>query len=498
MDHTETRLSTHPLTLLSAQKAGSWPSKTRRSFLGLLSSLGGISTLALFGGALQGCGLRGDDVAGTSSGVDNPQIAVAFADSSGASARVSGTLSLYGENQNPALTSAPFATFRLDNSAMIQLSGLDIVRSLPGTSTNSTQTTGEPRVLAKASASIELGVETVDTVVSFNVYLRTDGKDGALAMGLTYDGRNKKFSLAQDTAATRLTLAPRPLRRVEAILSRPNPSEGPDRIFIAGTPFVAVVVDSQFILEEVPEGLFNLKLLTGEGKIYDVKEPLDPRMPGRFSYDKGDGHPIPDTTVPILDFGVSIRAESTAFLPSGSFLEGKLRGLSETDTRISWLWRLIDGVDSNAAIWSPTEAKTKVVYRAPGLYTFEVSATLGTVTHRDSQRVVVEGISLAETRFIAPGEGEMVMIGRGFRVVWHSDSVRRVRLSLDTGTADAGPFRLIDSTLQAKVGYNEFNWFVPFDLPDFTLASLVMSDSMGAIIARSGRFLLGRPPPPPP
>jgi hypothetical protein len=380
---------------------------------------------------------------------------------------------------------------------LIQLSGLDIVRSLP-TPVTSTMSNSEFKTLAKTSASIELGVETVDTVVSFNVYLRTDGKDGALAMGLTYDGRNRKFSLAKDTSASKLTLSPRPLRRVEAILSRANPGEGPDRIFIPGTPFVAVVVDSQFILEEMPEGLFDLKLLTGEGKIFDVKEPLDPRMPGRFSYDNGDGHPIPDTTQPTLDFGVSIRAESTAFLPSGSFLEGKLRGLSETDTRISWLWRLIDGVDSNASIWSPTQAKTKVVYRAPGLYTFEVSATLGTVTHRDSQRVVVEGISLAETRFIAPGEGEMVMIGRGFRVVWHSDSARKVRLSLDTGTADAGPFRLIDSTLQARVGYNEYTWFVPFDLPDFTLASLVFSDSMGSIITRSGRFLLARPPPPPP
>lgn len=484
MGHTDFKHPSNPSNLPVTPKPRALPLGFKaRSRLWSFAALMGLGIMiALF----QGCGLFSDSVAGTSSGVDNPQISVAFTDSLGDSTRVTGVLSLYGQDQNPALSSAPIATFRLENSPGIKLSGLDILRSLPGS-------------LAKATASIEFQVETVDTLVDFNVYLRTDGKQGALAMGLTYDGLKKKFTVKEDSSAKTVALTPRPLRRVQAVLDQINPGAGPDRIFIPGTPFLAVLVDSHFVMEEVPEGLFKLKLLTSEGKLFDINEPLDPRAPARFTCDKGSIRPLPDSTPPTLDFGVSIRAESTAFLPSGSFLEGRLRGVSETDPRISWLWRLIEGVDTNVAIWTPTESKTKVVYRAPGLYTFEVSATLGAVTHRDTQSVAVEGVSLAGTRFIAPGEGQMVMTARLFKVVWHSDSTRRVRLSLDTNsTGGTGPSRLIDSTLQSRAGYNEYNWFVPFDLPDFRLASLLLSDSTGAVITQSGRFLLRRPPPPPP
>jgi hypothetical protein len=95
MDHTETRFSLLHLIHSLAKRTGALTGMARLSVLCLIWAMSSM--------ALQSCGLRGDDVTGTSSGVDNPKIAVAFTDSLGTSARISGTLSLYSQDQNPAL-----------------------------------------------------------------------------------------------------------------------------------------------------------------------------------------------------------------------------------------------------------------------------------------------------------------------------------------------------------------------------------------------------------
>src|SRR3954471_1438916 len=69
-----------------------------------------------------------NQVAGTSSGVDNPSLTVSFA-SSGTAARVTGDLNVYTADQNPAIDPEPLATIKIKNSAFTVLTGDDFRRA---------------------------------------------------------------------------------------------------------------------------------------------------------------------------------------------------------------------------------------------------------------------------------------------------------------------------------------------------------------------------------
>ena len=63
------------------------------------------------------------DLAGTSSGVDNPKIIVSFRDSVGKPMRVTGTLSLFVADQNPAVDAVPIIALNVNNSSYQMFSG---------------------------------------------------------------------------------------------------------------------------------------------------------------------------------------------------------------------------------------------------------------------------------------------------------------------------------------------------------------------------------------
>src|SRR5258706_11152897 len=54
--------------------------------------------------------------AGTSSGVDNPELTVDFVNPAGIALRVNGDLEVYAQDQNPALNPGPLITLKVTNS----------------------------------------------------------------------------------------------------------------------------------------------------------------------------------------------------------------------------------------------------------------------------------------------------------------------------------------------------------------------------------------------
>jgi hypothetical protein len=60
---------------------------------------------------------------GGSSGVDNPEITVAFFDAAGKALRVTGDLNIYAADQNPAVDATPLITRTLKSYALIKLDG---------------------------------------------------------------------------------------------------------------------------------------------------------------------------------------------------------------------------------------------------------------------------------------------------------------------------------------------------------------------------------------
>jgi hypothetical protein len=422
---------------------------------------------------LQGCGLGSDRVAGTSSGVDNPQLTVAFIDSNGGMQRVTGTLSLYREDQNPALDIQPLASLKLENTTFVNLSGLDFDR-------NSHQ------ALTKMMASV---TAALDTTVKFNILLRTDGQQGALAIGLTYDGNKHSFAYSNDSTLKRFELIPKPLRKVQATLAHNLKGTGPDRIFIPGTPYLAVLVDSVFEIDDVPEGSFALKVLTGEGKIVSVLQQLDPKKPGHFETNETeDTHPTqPGPEIPL--FQVKAGEDQSASLNATVLLEATTEGIKVNDERISWLWHQIEGPHSGANLKAPTKPSTRVEFTEAGTYQFEVAATAGTQLHRDTVLIIVEANTQPEVRFLSPTLGEVLFVDSSVHISWSDTQEQAVHLliSIDSGSH----FHTIDKgEVHSKNGPTDFSWKISADIAETENAFLMITTLAGDTLALSNRFII--------
>lgn len=457
------------LTLRKAASVEIFPRALRSLFLGLSAAL-----------LWQGCGLGPDRVAGTSSGVDNPQLTVAFSDGTGNAALVSGTLSLYREDQNPALDAQPLASLRIDRSAYVNLSGLDFARS------DSSQwlSSAEPRGLFKVAAAS-------DSLIAFNVYLRTDNKQGVLATGFRYDAIHRRFLRAADSALTKVILTPKALISVQAAITRSGKSQGLERVFIPGTPFVSVLVEAHFTFEELPEGLFDLKILTGEGKLLPIQQPLNPLNPGQFHVDDSDVAENPGPHSGPTEFSVFAGEDHSAVVESPSFLEGRIEGLQGSDNHASWLWRQIEGPGTPANIRSPTESKTAVSFTQPGLYRFELSAGIGSAIRLDTVLIVVDASFLESVRFIIPFAGQVLTSGYELHISWQGQKEEQLKLQFSMDSAHT--FTTLDGEIKSRRGINEYGW-KPGNLPETDAAILQLIDNAGNLVVRSGVFSIRKIP----
>jgi hypothetical protein len=443
---------------------------------------------------------------GSSSGVDNPSLTVGFVNDSGAALKVSGDLEVYAADQNPALDPKPLLTLKIQNSGYTKLSGSDFTRL----QISSTSGSAPPlsKLSAAASAGGTSGTNTAkktgadSAATLFNLVLKTQDRTGSLVIGFRYDPVAKAFSLVDNgKSLSRFDLRPKPLVRYSAHILREPVHGATGRVFVPGTPFLATVVDSVFVLEDLPEGKFPLRLLSGNGNIYPMPIALDSKDSTLIFRPSTTPLDSIDTTSQdsIPKFGVVAGSPVAAFVESAGFLDAKLDGVSATDPRLSYLWRLIKYTDDsgrvNAAlpkvsILSPTSLHSEVRFEVAGVYEFELTATMGVHTQSDTLVMPVGRLtSTTPPRITKPVTGEAIAVYKPYNIQWEMPATGPVTIKV---SCDIG---LIWNTLvqgySGKDGLSEYSWTPS---PDFTANSKcqmqVLNDADTTMQAKTGPFYL--------
>lgn len=395
---------------------------------------------------------------GTSSGVDNPGLAemtVTFRSADGSAARVSGDLDVYGKDQNPAVFPEPLATVKVQGSAFTTLTGEDFDRIYTaGKIAAATKRAAGPAAAEAPTAP------AVDSPVAFNVVFRSDAKTGTLSFGLVYDPKRKAF-LRGGQALSRLDLSPKALQRYRARLAREDVHGELGRVYIPGTPFQATLDDTGFVFEDLPEGVFPMRLLNAEGRIFPVRESLDTRQSRTFTASL-----VPVGTLDTVDtlkpparfevFAGGIREAAVGIL---TVLEAKILGLDSTDRRISVLWRPIkpNPADTAVRIANPTNLLTQVKFSAPGAYAIELVVTVGTVTMKDTAQFRVREAPLpTKPRVLQPRVKDSLLLGAPTQISWEMPvaGFATVELSLKGGV----DWQIVAKEVVSNQGITAHRW----------------------------------------
>jgi hypothetical protein len=417
---------------------------------------------------------------GSSSGVDNPSLTLGFVDASGAALRVSGELNVYAADQNPAIDPDPLLTLKIKNSGFTKLTGSDFTRLQIASSS------GSPSPLSKSSAASSAGAGD-SAVTLFNLVLKTQQRTGSLVLGFKYDSAAKAFSLVDDgKSISRFDLKPKPLVRYAARVGREPVHGQTGRIFVPGTPFLATLIDSIFVLEDLPEGKFPLRLLSGNGKVYPMPMLLDskdstliyrPAITPLSPVDTAHQDPVPD-------FEVFAGEAHEAFVDEPGFLEGKVTGNGATDPRLSLLWRLIkEAPDSppvdtlldkpspppppphKADIRSPTQLRSEVRFKEEGVYEFALDATIGVHTKTDTVVISVRRLPpTVRPRIIKPGPGEIVAIGKPYDIHWEMPAKGPVTIQVSVDTGAGAKWVNLAQGYPGKDGLAVYPWTPSSDL----------------------------------
>jgi hypothetical protein len=222
------------------------------------------------------------------------------------------------------------------------------------------------------------------------------------------------------------------------------------RVFLPGTPFQATLVDSDFALQNLPEGRFGMRMLGGDGYVYAVRETLDTRTSQSFT---AAPEPIGrvDAAIAPAGFGVEAGQFLSANVQESIALQGKLLGADPNDSRISVLWRLLRSQSSDSArIAEPIRLNSQILFPTTGSYVLELSATLGATTVRDTVQYKVSPLILTTTYFTYPKTGDSLTQGQPFKVGWESPLSGRARLEYSyKGGAEGSWVIAADSVVMA-------------------------------------------------
>ncbi|MEO7426591.1 MAG: hypothetical protein ABI036_15485, partial [Fibrobacteria bacterium] len=247
---------------------------------------------------------------------------------------------------------------------------------------------------------------------------------GAVATGLSYDPVSKTFSVDARNPAAGVQLVPKPLIRFAARLHREAATGDLGRVFLPGTPFQATLVDSDFALQNLPEGRFGMRMLGGGGYVYAVLETLDTQAGHSFT-----AAPDPigriDSVIAPVGFGVEAGGNLSANMKESVATQGRLLGADSNDSRLSILWRVLRPLSSDSAlIAEPTRLNTQILFPAMGGYSVELAATLGATTVRDTvQYKVATTVIVAPAKFSAPQPGDTVIQGQLCKVAWNASAL---------------------------------------------------------------------------
>jgi hypothetical protein len=407
-----------------------------------------LGALALFAASCSD-----NQVAGTSSGVDNPALTVSFA-SSGAAARVTGDLSVYAADQNPAIDSKPLVTINVKNSAFTLISGDDFRRAQQASAKRGSAKPGAAK-LAAAVGAAGAGDRTV-----FNLVLTTEDRNGGIEFGLVYDSVARVFT-KRDSSVRSVALETKPLVRYQARVAK-EPVHGENcRVFVPGTPYLASLVDSQFVFVDLPQGLLPLRLIGADGGIYPVPDSLNTADSGLIYRPSSTRSGSIDTLPPadsLPDFTIAAPDSFEAFVEGHTYLEAKVAGISATDPRLLVHWSLLhDSIrppapdplpdtlhhDSHPGdpppppeLLFPNSLRTEVHFNGVGIYRFLVTATFGSRIRFDSVLVSVRHESPLIPEVLSPDSGETLYLAKPYTVQWQMPGKGPYNIEVSTNNGE--------------------------------------------------------------
>jgi hypothetical protein len=410
-----------------------------------------------------------DKIAGGSSEVDNP-ILVAFVDSLGGGVTTSGSLSIYLAGQNPALDPYPLLTKQVANVSSVKLTAGDFT-----------------------------GGSGADSAASYNILFIGDDSVGALLQNVAYDPSTGRYAFAAATVA-KVNAEVVPLVRYEASLG--GGDTGLVRVFIPGTPFQCVVVDSAFALTGVPRGTFSLRVLGGDGS----ERPLKPNGQG-----PGNRHEIDSSAPPIrrppppppsqnlsvfAGYDVSLPSSSGGGGPTSYSLFGSLQGADPQDPRLGIKWRQVaQGPQGpKAHIDNPTSLNTRVTFPQPGAYQFILTIDLIPQKIEDTVLIVIEA-PLNTPVFKAPTAGSRVYVWNPYfptppeKIVW--EAPKKDTVAIDLSYDGGSTWHPVSFDLASKQGINNFDWYPMGDTT--STARLRLRNKNGETVATGPLFQIRYP-----
>jgi hypothetical protein len=361
----------------------------------------------------------------------------------GVAARVTGSLDVYAADQNPAIDPSPLATIQVKNSAFTLLTGDDFRRAQQ-----------EAGKRGAAKRTVFHGATGAGDRTDFNLVFTTQDKHGGIALGLAYDSAARYFSWL-DASVKSVAINPKPLVRYQARMAK-EPVHGENcRIYVPGTPYLAALVDSQFILVDLPQGILPLRLIGSDGKIYPVPDSLNTADSGRLYRPAITPTGSIDTAHPgdsIPAFQIVAPAPHDAYLEVPSFLEAKIVGISATDPRLSILWKSLpevarfpDSLDPapltdtvpppSADLVSPYLLRTEVKFHGEGVFRFLVTAIVGQRISTDTALVSVRHLPTSDPKVLLPAPDDSLVLGRLFDIQWQMPGKGPYNLEVST---DAG------------------------------------------------------------
>lgn len=429
---------------------------------------------------------------GTSSGVDNPSLTVNFTGAEGGVARVTGSLDVYAADQNPALDAEPLATVQVKNSAFTLVTGDDFKRA---------QQAATKRAATKRAAG-EGAAGPADRT-AFNLVFTTQDKHGGIALGLVYDSAARAFTRS-DSALKSIALQPKPLVRYVARVAKEAVHGEDCRVFVPGTPYLATVVDSQFVIEDLPQGLLPLSLIGADGKIYPVPDSLNTDDSGKLYHPSAIPSGSLDTVRTgdsIPDFQVFAPDPQEIYQDAAFYLDAKLAGISPDDPRLSVLWKWLpdtgrsplqppppdsshhDGPGDKplsplAELVSPASLRTQVVFHGDGLFRFLISVTAGARARFDTAVVNVRRPS-PDAVLLSPKAGDTLVAGRAYTVQWQMASKGPYTLEVSIGKT--GSWIPVASHYQSPEKLQYFPWTPSADLGTSEYCQLRVRDEVDTL-----------------
>ncbi len=386
--------------------------------------------ILIFSTLILGCG-KGQDMAGTSSGVDNPKLTVGFRNEGGATIPLSGSLSLFYQYQNTALDPEPIATININNSSFATILGSDFIRraSTP---------------LGKNSFdSLAGNADSVGELITFNMVLRSTDRRGSIIREVVYDPIAKTFASPGKQNFSTMDISPKALVRYDASFAQKGTDPQDGSVYIPGTPFQAMLVDNNFIFEDLPEGSFPLRVLSSDGRILAVEETLDTKMSRNYTTVVEPIGRVDTARIAASSPSFTLNAgrDREAFLDVVSFLAARIEGVDLNAYRVSAHWRALrtsTGISLQPPlIANPTSLQSEVQFQSEGVYHFEIAVTIGLRTERDTLAILVRtSPKPTVSRIIQPMPGDTLILGEPYRIAWETPSVEDsigLVLSLDGG-----------------------------------------------------------------